>query len=115
MATKQVILYFENDHDAMNFTLAASSVIGSEGPSREDLRQEVRRATRILVEDLAVKPTAFVFRCSELGHDCAWECRADAEEELWKEIEKHGREEHDSVLDQSARDRLKGVIHKNAA
>ena len=115
MATKQVILYFENDHDAMNFTLAASSVIGSDGRSREDLRQEVRRATRILVEDLAVKPTAYVFRCSELGHDCTWECRADAEEDLWKQIEKHGREEHNSVLDETAKTRLKGAIHKNAA
>lgn len=115
MATKQVILYFENDHDAMNFTLAASSVIGSEGASREDLRQEVRRATRILVEDLAVRPTAFVFRCSELGHECSWECRSDVEEDLWRKIEKHGREEHNSVLDETAKSRLQRVIHKHAA
>ena len=56
MAAKQVVLYFDSHTDALQFTLAASSAITGEsgGPNpNADLKREIQRATRILVEDIA--------------------------------------------------------------
>jgi len=52
MAANQVILYFENQEDAVLFTLAASSVLSEDGRvcSREDLLKvgkEIGKASRI--------------------------------------------------------------------
>jgi hypothetical protein len=58
MATKQVIVYFENPADALRFTLAASSAITGERAPKSaaagDISQEIRRATRIVVENVAL-------------------------------------------------------------
>ncbi|MBV9608515.1 MAG: hypothetical protein JO187_03065 [Acidobacteria bacterium] len=55
MAAKQVVLYFDTHTDALQFTLAASSVItGEKVPEPDaDLNRQIQRATRILVEDIA--------------------------------------------------------------
>jgi hypothetical protein len=55
MAASQVILYFDKQEDALLFTLAASSVMSANEPSRhnEDLvkiGQEICKATRITTE-----------------------------------------------------------------
>jgi hypothetical protein len=52
MSSNQVVLYFENQEDAVRFTLAAGSVLSEEQPSHsvEDLAKvarEMGRATRI--------------------------------------------------------------------
>jgi hypothetical protein len=52
MAAAQVVLYFDNQEDALRFTLAAGSVMAEEKPSHnvEDLMKvarEMGRATRI--------------------------------------------------------------------
>lgn len=55
MATTQVILYFDTPADALRFTLAASSALASDSlKSREGLSQEIKRATRIRAQDVAV-------------------------------------------------------------
>jgi hypothetical protein len=56
---KQVTLYFDNHLDALHFTLAASSIIAGEHHARQvdspvDVSGQISRATRILVEDIAV-------------------------------------------------------------
>lgn len=55
MAASQVILYFDNQEDALLFTLAASSVLSEDGRicSREDLvkvAQEIGKASRITTQ-----------------------------------------------------------------
>ena len=55
MATKQVVLYFEKPEDALLFTLAASSVMSTEGSinsSKAAVRvaQEICKASRITTE-----------------------------------------------------------------
>jgi hypothetical protein len=52
MSSNQVVLYFENQEDAVRFTLAAGSVLSEDEPrhSVEDLAKvarEMGRATRI--------------------------------------------------------------------
>jgi len=56
MATTQVILYFDTPADALRFTLAASSALAgdSKKPNHPDLSREIKRATRIRAEDVAV-------------------------------------------------------------
>lgn len=52
MAASQVILYFDKQEDAVRFTLAASSVISTDGPTRSDdavaeVAKEICKASRI--------------------------------------------------------------------
>jgi hypothetical protein len=58
MAAKQVIVYFENPADALRFTLAASSALTGEGhgpmSAARDVSQEIRHATRIVAENVAL-------------------------------------------------------------
>ena len=55
MAARQVILYFDDQKDALRFALAASSVMSGEGraePSVErTLIQRTQRASRILLDE----------------------------------------------------------------
>lgn len=53
MAAGQVVLYFEKQEDAVQFTLAASSIIADGAPLRETalkVAKEVSKATRITTE-----------------------------------------------------------------
>lgn len=53
MAASQVVLYFDRQEDAVQFTLAASSVIADGTPMREaalKVAKEVCKATRITTE-----------------------------------------------------------------
>jgi hypothetical protein len=50
MASRQVILYFEDQQDALRFALAASSVMSGDGQAGE-LIQETQRASRVRVAD----------------------------------------------------------------
>jgi hypothetical protein len=55
MAARQVILYFDDQKDALRFALAAGSVMSGEGraePSVErTLIQRTQRASRILLDE----------------------------------------------------------------
>jgi hypothetical protein len=57
MAAKQVILYFDDQKDALRFALAAGSVMSSESDAgtaeKHSLAQETQRASRILLDDTA--------------------------------------------------------------
>ncbi len=55
MAASQVVLYFDRQEDALLFTLAASSVIAADEPSRGnqsalDIAKEISKASRITTE-----------------------------------------------------------------
>jgi hypothetical protein len=53
MAASQVVLYFDRQEDAVQFTLAASSVIADGAPLRETalkVAKEVCKASRITTE-----------------------------------------------------------------
>jgi hypothetical protein len=55
MAARQVILYFDDQKDALRFALAAGSVMAQDGgtvPAEErTLIQETQRASRILLDE----------------------------------------------------------------
>jgi hypothetical protein len=57
MAAKQVILYFDDQSDALRFALAAGSVMSGEGEAdpkeNRSLIQETQRASRILLDEAA--------------------------------------------------------------
>jgi hypothetical protein len=55
VAANQVVLYFDKQEDALLFTLAASSAMSADGPTRASeagvkMVQEVCKATRITTE-----------------------------------------------------------------
>lgn len=55
MAANQVVLYFDKQEDAVQFTLAASSVIAEEAPGRNPaalvkIAEEISKASRITTE-----------------------------------------------------------------
>ena len=55
MAANQVVLYFDRQEDALLFTLAASSVMSTEGPVRSGhatvkVAEEICKASRITTE-----------------------------------------------------------------
>ena len=55
MAASQVVLYFDKQEDALLFTLAASSVISAEAPTRASeaavkIAKEICKASRITAE-----------------------------------------------------------------
>jgi hypothetical protein len=55
MAASQVVLYFDKQEDALLFTLAASSVMSADGPSRAKeamlkIAAEICKASRIKTE-----------------------------------------------------------------
>ena len=58
MAAKQVILYFEDQKDALRVALAAGSVMAGEGETitteERALIQETQRASRILLDEPVV-------------------------------------------------------------
>jgi hypothetical protein len=55
MAARQVILYFDDQKDALRFALAAGSVMSGEGETEmtkeRTLIQETQRASRILLDE----------------------------------------------------------------
>lgn len=55
MAARQVILYFDDQKDALRFALAAGSVMSASGEALTDeqrnLIQETQRASRILLDE----------------------------------------------------------------
>jgi hypothetical protein len=57
MAARQVILYFDDQKDALRFALAAGSVMSGEGDTETTkeraLIQETQRASRILLDEPA--------------------------------------------------------------
>jgi hypothetical protein len=63
VAASQVVLYFDNQQDALLFTLAASSVISEEGPVRANaalvrIAEEICKASRITTEGVLNPPTS---------------------------------------------------------
>jgi hypothetical protein len=53
MATSQVVLYFDKPEDAVQFTVAASSVLAEDAPADAQLlkvAQEIGKASRIRTE-----------------------------------------------------------------
>jgi hypothetical protein len=55
MAARQVILYFDDQKDALRFALAAGSVMSGDGEAeaakQRTLIQETQRASRILLDE----------------------------------------------------------------
>jgi hypothetical protein len=62
MAATQVILYFDDQKDALRFALAAGSVMSAAGEAVTDeqrnLIQETQRASRVLLDEPVNTPAA---------------------------------------------------------
>ena len=59
----------------------------------------------------------YSFRCSDVGQkDCPWETKGSSEDEVLRNVEKHGREKHNiSSFVGEARDRVRNAIKRVAA
>lgn len=56
------------------------------------------------------------FRCSDVGpKDCTWEVSGSSERDLMREIETHGRREHNLTMDDSIREKVRQAITSKAA
>jgi len=67
MAARKVILYFDDQSDALRFALAAGSIMSGETLARttDELIQETQRATRIkLGETVSTTPLVSAFETS---------------------------------------------------
>jgi hypothetical protein len=53
MSARKVILYFDDQTDALRFALAAGSVMAGEqqGQASDDLIQEMQRASRVRIDE----------------------------------------------------------------
>jgi hypothetical protein len=62
MAASQVVLYFDNQEDAVTFTLAASSVLSADEVQINDavvkVAQEICKASRITTAGAVVSPAS---------------------------------------------------------
>ena len=59
----------------------------------------------------------YSFRCADVGQkECSWETKGSSEDEVLRNVEKHGREKHDiSSFVGDMRDRVRGAIKRVAA
>ena len=56
------------------------------------------------------------FRCADVGQgNCAWQTSGKSEDEVLKKVEQHAREVHNMNMDENARSKVKGAIHRQAA
>jgi len=55
------------------------------------------------------------FRCSEVGDpNCKWETRGNNEEEVMRDVERHGREAHNLHMDEDLKKRVRSKIRPAA-
>ena len=59
----------------------------------------------------------YSFRCADVGQkDCPWETKGSSEDEVLRNVEKHGREKHNiSSFVGETRDRVRNAIKRVAA
>ena len=74
MAARQVVLYFDNQEDALLFTLAASSVISEEGAAEGKaamvkVAEEICKASRITTEGVLDPSRALIPEHSSVGKE----------------------------------------------
>jgi predicted small metal-binding protein len=56
------------------------------------------------------------FSCSDLGKSCSWQTRGKSEDEILRNAERHGREQHGMTnFDESTRNKVRGAIRREAA
>jgi predicted small metal-binding protein len=72
--------------------------------------------------DLRSTPSArdsreMTFRCADVGREnCNWEVRAQSEQEMMQQIERHGREQHNiNSFDENSRNRILNAIRRRSA
>lgn len=56
------------------------------------------------------------FRCSDIHSTCDWQTWANSEDELMRNVERHGREQHDMAeFDENTRNQVRSHINRRAA
>jgi predicted small metal-binding protein len=72
-----------------------------------------------MARDKGKKPSqgSLHLRCADVGDpNCAWEARGHDDADIMKQMEQHAREAHNQFsLDNSARNRIRSMIHKKKA
>jgi predicted small metal-binding protein len=55
------------------------------------------------------------FRCADVGDpNCKWETRGKSEEEVMRDVERHGREAHDLHMSDDLKNRVRSKIRPAA-
>jgi predicted small metal-binding protein len=53
------------------------------------------------------------FKCKDIGMECAFEARADTEDELMRKIAEHGKEKHNmETIPPDVQEKVKKAIQK---
>jgi predicted small metal-binding protein len=56
------------------------------------------------------------FHCADVGpKNCDWQVSGNSEDEIMPKIEQHGREKHNMTIDEDAKRKVRGAIHRQAA
>jgi predicted small metal-binding protein len=56
------------------------------------------------------------FRCADVGDkNCQWEARGQNEDDIMRQVERHGREAHNLNMDEDLRQKVRGAINRKAA
>jgi|GEM_PF-2897820 len=58
----------------------------------------------------------YTFRCADAGfNDCSWETRGSSPEEVLRNVEQHGRQQHHLAnIDEDTRNKVRSKIHQAA-
>lgn len=55
------------------------------------------------------------FRCADAGQkDCPWETRGSSPDEVLRQVEQHGREQHHLSMDDTTRNQVRSKIQRAA-
>lgn len=55
------------------------------------------------------------FRCADAGHkECPWETRGSSPDEVMRNVEQHGREQHHLTMDDNTRNQIRSKIQQAA-
>lgn len=56
------------------------------------------------------------FRCADVGDkSCQWEARGQNEDDIMRQVERHGQEAHNLNMDDNLRQKVRGAISRKAA
>jgi predicted small metal-binding protein len=57
----------------------------------------------------------YSFRCSEVNPSCNWEAKGRDENEVRRQVEQHGREQHNMSVTEEIWDKVRGLIRRRSA
>lgn len=93
-----------------------ASDLGNNPPSAFDGDERFGRGRDFRSTAAARDSREQTFRCADLGRlGCNWSLSGETAEQMLPEIERHGREQHNTEMDEGTRNRILDAIHRRSA